>query len=141
MCYLDARRSRIDICHPPANYPTPSFRFASSSVALSFSLLLHSCRWVCTSTMTSKMQVAPIHIEHAHGRQFRIYNVLMVLLMSAGSMSGVNHRDNSGPAYLPRVFQSRRTACLAQCEPAHRHHERLVSGWWLSRCILYVLPG
>ena len=37
--------------------------------------------------MLSKMQDALIHIEHARGRQFRIYNVLMVLLMSAGSMS------------------------------------------------------
>lgn len=37
--------------------------------------------------MPSKMQEAPSHIEHARGRHFRIYNVLMVLLMLAGSMS------------------------------------------------------
>lgn len=33
------------------------------------------------------MEDNSIHIEHTRGRQFRIYNVLMVLLMSAGSMS------------------------------------------------------
>lgn len=29
----------------------------------------------------------PVHIQHTRGRQFRLYNVLMVLLMSAVSMS------------------------------------------------------
>lgn len=40
-----------------------------------------------TLILSSKMGENAIHIEHARGRQFRIYNVLMVLLMSAGSMS------------------------------------------------------
>ncbi|KAK7883526.1 hypothetical protein LTR67_011102 [Exophiala xenobiotica] len=37
--------------------------------------------------MASNFVDNPIHIEHVHGRQFRVYNVLMVLLMSFGSMS------------------------------------------------------
>jgi MFS family permease len=36
---------------------------------------------------TKRDDSSPIHIQHTRGRQFRIYNVLMVLLMSAGSMS------------------------------------------------------
>jgi sugar porter (SP) family MFS transporter len=37
--------------------------------------------------MASKLESNPIHMEHTRGRQFRVYNILMVLLMSAGSMS------------------------------------------------------